>query len=151
MELVPLAPVHLDRVAALEQVVYAGRDPWSRAAFEHELHAPASLWLVALAGAEVAGYAGGWMLAGNEYHLLNLGVAPAFRRRGVALALTTGLLDRAARQGCASATLEVRRGNDAARRLYERLGFRAEGVRKGYYTDGEDALIYLLDRLPGPA
>jgi len=148
MEVVPFTPEHLDRVVALEQEVYAGRDPWTRAAFEHELHAPASLWLVAVDGDAVAGYAGGWMLAGNEYHVLNLAVAPAVQRRGVAQALMTALLARAAGQGCRSATLEVRRGNDAARALYEKLGFRLEGVRKGYYTDGEDAMIYTAEHLP---
>jgi ribosomal-protein-alanine acetyltransferase len=148
MEVVPFTPEHLDRVVALEQDVYAGRDPWTRAAFEHELHAPASLWLVAVDGDTVAGYAGGWMLAGNEYHVLNLAVAPAVQRQGVAQALMTALLARAAGQGCRSATLEVRRGNDAARALYEKLGFRLEGVRKGYYTDGEDAMIYTAEHLP---
>ena len=47
--------------------------------------------------------------------------------------------------------MEVRRGNEPARALYESLGFRTEGVRKSYYTDGEDAIIYLLEGLPPPS
>lgn len=147
MDIVPFLPEHLERVVTLEREVYAGRDPWSRSAFEHELHAPASLWLVAIQDDRIAGYAGGWMLVGGEYHLLNLAVAPALQRRGIARALLTALLARAARQGCGSATLEVRRDNAAARLLYESLGFRPEGVRKKYYTDGEDAMIYSVERL----
>jgi len=147
MEVVPFLPEHLDRVVALEQVVYAGRDPWSRAAFEHELHAPPSLWLVAVEDSQIAGYAGGWMLVGGEYHVLNLAVDPVLRRRGVARTLLTALLTRAVQRGCHSATLEVRRDNAAARALYESMGFRPVGVRKRYYTDGEDAMIYSVDRL----
>jgi ribosomal-protein-alanine N-acetyltransferase len=143
----PFVAGHLDRVLRLEQEAYAGRDPWTRAAFEHELASPASLWLVAVDGPAVAGYAGGWVLAGQEYHLLNVAVAAARRRQGVGRAMLTALLARAHAHGCRSAVLEVRRENETARRLYEGLGFRAEGVRKGYYTDGEDAMIYLLDRL----
>ena len=41
-------------------------------------------------------------------------------------------------------TLEVRRGNAAARRLYESLGFEEVGVRRNYYGSGEDALIMRL-------
>ena len=38
-------------------------------------------------------------------------------------------------------TLEVRVSNAEAIRLYERLGFEARGIRRGYYTDNRDALI----------
>ena len=151
MNVRPLAAGDLEEVLRLEQEVYAGRDPWSRTAFEHELHAPASLWLVTLDDTGVQAYTGGWILAGNEFHLLNLAVAPARRRTGIARELLVQLLARAARQGCRSATLEVRRGNEPARALYESLGFRTEGVLKGYYTAGEDAIIYLLEVLPPPS
>jgi len=52
------------------------------------------------------------------------------------------VLDEAATLGAPHATLEVRRSNEAARRLYERAGFRLAGVRSGYYNNPiEDALI----------
>jgi ribosomal-protein-alanine N-acetyltransferase len=53
--------------------------------------------------------------------------------------------------GARNATLEVRLSNVAARRLYERFGFRPVGVRPRYYTDnGEDALIMTTDDLDDP-
>ena len=56
-----------------------------------------------------------------------------------------------AAEGCDRATLEVRRSNHAARMLYERLGFRARGIRRDYYTDPvEDALILWREPLAGP-
>ena len=49
----------------------------------------------------------------------------------------------------ANYTLEVRVSNAGAIKLYERLGFRARGVRRGYYTDNrEDALIMWRDPEP---
>ena len=51
--------------------------------------------------------------------------------------------------GARRATLEVRRSNDIARRLYERFGFAVAGVRRGYYRNPEeDALILWRDGLP---
>jgi ribosomal-protein-alanine N-acetyltransferase len=43
-------------------------------------------------------------------------------------------------------TLEVRRSNAVAQRLYESVGFTISGVRKGYYSDdGEDAFLMTLE------
>ena len=45
-------------------------------------------------------------------------------------------------QGIRTVHLEVRAGNYVAVRLYERLGFVKDGIRKGYYTDPvEDAVL----------
>jgi ribosomal-protein-alanine N-acetyltransferase len=52
------------------------------------------------------------------------------------------VLAEAAAAGAFRATLEVRRSNEHARRLYERFGFRIAGVRRDYYSHPtEDALI----------
>jgi ribosomal-protein-alanine N-acetyltransferase len=49
-------------------------------------------------------------------------------------------------------TLEVRASNHGAMALYERLGFKVIGRRRGYYTDdGEDAVVMWSDSLLSPA
>lgn len=141
MTFVPLAAAHLDAILAIEAEAFAGRDPWSRSAFEHELLAPQSLWRVALEGEVVAGYAGGWVVM-DELHILNLAIAAVSRRRGGGRALLGALLAAARERGCRRATLEVREANAPARALYESAGFRAEGRRARYYANGEDAVIY---------
>jgi ribosomal-protein-alanine N-acetyltransferase len=56
-----------------------------------------------------------------------------------------GVLAIAKEEGATRATLEVRRSNEAARILYERLGFAVEAIRPDYYTNPrEDALILWL-------
>ena len=94
------------------------------------------------------------MTVEDEAHITTLVVAPAARRQGVAPVVLTALLERAVARGADAATLEVRSGNSAARRLYRRFGFAPVGVRRGYYPDGpdgtsEDAVIMWLHDLRG--
>jgi [ribosomal protein S18]-alanine N-acetyltransferase len=74
--------------------------------------------------------------------VMNVAVAPAFRRRGIASTLLERLFEVTASDPRRGYTLEVRVTNAEAIRLYERLGFESRGIRRGYYTDNrEDALI----------
>src|SRR5205809_4680904 len=82
----------------------------------------------------------------DAWHVMNLAVAPEHRRRGIATALLDRLFELTAGDGRRGYTLEVRVSNKHAIDLYERLGFRARGIRRGYYTDNrEDALIMWKD------
>jgi ribosomal-protein-alanine N-acetyltransferase len=85
----------------------------------------------------------------DELHIHSLAVARAYRRQGVATELLRHVLADAAGHGARRATLEVRRSNEPALKLYETLGFSVSGSRPNYYSQPvEDALILWLDRLP---
>jgi ribosomal-protein-alanine N-acetyltransferase len=74
------------------------------------------------------------------WHVMNVAVDPGRRRRGIGTALIGALLEGVGPEG--QVTLEVRRSNADAQRLYERFGFRSAGLRPRYYADnGEDAVI----------
>jgi ribosomal-protein-alanine N-acetyltransferase len=88
----------------------------------------------------VAGFIMSWLVA-DELHITNLAVAPAHRRSGLAASLIEHTLEDARNNGAKWCQLEVRLNNIPARSLYRKFGFRAMGVRKGYYQDGEDALV----------
>jgi ribosomal-protein-alanine N-acetyltransferase len=138
-----MVPSDLDGVMAIEEVSFP--TPWSRGMFTEDFPRDFSDTVVA-AGEddEVLGYAVCWTIAG-ESHLLNIAVHPGRQRRGIGRALLSECIGRAARAGASLIFLEVRAGNEGARRLYRSMGFVFRGVRKGYYTDtGEDAVI--LDR-----
>lgn len=124
--------------------------PWTRAMYEAELRNPvARIFVVKQPGAGIVGYCSTWFLPG-ELHINNFAIRPAFRRRGLARRLLDHVLRQAKAAGCDRATLEVRRSNEAARRLYEQAGFALGAVRRDYYTNPvEDALV--LWRSPGPS
>jgi ribosomal-protein-alanine N-acetyltransferase len=125
--------------------------PWSRSMFAGELAKPASICLGAFDGEELVGY----MIISryvDAWHVMNVAVDPGHRRRGIASMLLDRLFestDDGARRGY---TLEVRVSNEGAIKLYEEAGFKARGVRRGYYTDNrEDALIMWRDDEAGEA
>ena len=78
----------------------------------------------------------------DEGYIGNVAVLPAFRRRGIADALLQALDGLANARGLRFLTLEVREGNLAARRLYEKNGYLPAGFRHGYYSaPKEDAVL----------
>jgi ribosomal-protein-alanine N-acetyltransferase len=94
------------------------------------------------AGGRLVGYAFAGLVAG-EAELLLLGVHPDSRRLGIGAGVLSALCERLRDAGADSIYLEVRRGNQAAIRLYENFDFAPTGVRAGYYADnGEDAMLY---------
>ena len=133
----PLGYSDLPRVMAVERRAFP--TPWSLAMFVLELSKPSGVCLAALAEQRLAGYL---ICARYDrvWHLMNVAVDPALRRRGIASGLLDAMLERAGPEQ--SYTLEVRTSNAPAIALYERFGFRSAGTRPRYYRDtGEDAMI----------
>jgi [ribosomal protein S18]-alanine N-acetyltransferase len=138
----------LDALEPIERVSYP--TPWSRAMFVTELTKPSSRSLAAVV--EETGELAGYLILSryvDAWHVMNVAVAPAHRRRGVASALLRRLFAETGVDEQRGYTLEVRVSNEAAIALYERFGFRSSGLRPGYYTDNrEDAIIMWRDAQP---
>ena len=133
----------LNEIEEIEQRAY--RTPWSRSMFASELAKGTSVCLGAFEGDRLVGY-----IVNSRYvdawHVMNVAVDPDRQGRGIATALLQHLFEVTADDERRGYTLEVRVSNDGAIRLYERLGFEARGIRRGYYTDNrEDALIMWRD------
>jgi ribosomal-protein-alanine N-acetyltransferase len=140
-----LAQRDLKAIERIERLSYP--TPWSRSMFASEMAKPSSVSLGAFEAetGELLGY-----LVISRYvdawHVMNVAVEPEHRRQGIALALFERLFAVTGADGRRGYTLEVRISNQAAIKLYERLGFQSRGVRRGYYTDNrEDALIMWRD------
>jgi ribosomal-protein-alanine N-acetyltransferase len=120
-------------------------DPWSEASFREALGSAWNFVLVAQTSRGVAGYLVG-REAGGIGEVLNLAVAPEFRRRGMGEALLEAGLAAFRRSRVDEVFLEVRESNTSARALYARYGFRPVGQRSAYYRNPkEDALVLRLE------
>lgn len=139
----------LPAVQAIEQASFT--TPWPPHAYRSELESNRlATYLVARAGGELVAYAGIWMMV-DEAHITTFAVDPRWRRQRIGERLLLTLLDIAKDRRAREATLEVRLSNLAARRLYEKYGFRPVGIRPRYYSDdNEDALIMTTEALDQP-
>lgn len=132
------------RVHQLEQQIFP--TPWSLNSylFEVEQNPASHQWVIEAHGGDLAAYAVCWLLGGEELHVANIAVAPAYRRLGLARRLLAHALATGATLGARTAALEVRASNLGAQALYAQFGFEVAAVRKGYYQDNhEDALLML--------
>ena len=136
----PMNESHVSQIAQLETVCFS--DPWSEKSIASELNNALSLWLVDLDGETVAGYIGSQAVMG-EADVMNVAVAPRYRRQGVAENLVNLLVAALAERGNYSLALEVRESNQAANSLYQKLGFTQVGFRPGYYRNPKEGALIL--------
>lgn len=139
----------VDQVLVIEQASFSM--PWSKNLFLSEFRSPAvSSLLVALGNGSpnrtVIGYVISWIVE-DEMHILNLAVAPEYRRKRIARQLVLAAIKLASARGAHRAFLEVRASNSAAQKLYSNLGFSGSFVRRGYYDSPvEDAVVMTLEQ-----
>ena len=139
MKYVKMEACHVAQIAALETVCFS--DPWSENSIAYELNNKLSCWLVALDGEKVVGYVGSQSVLGWA-DMMNLAVAPGYRRRGIGEELVKQLVCHLQNNEATCLTLEVRVSNKPAIALYEKMGFCEVGRRPNYYhSPREDALI----------
>lgn len=138
----PMTVADLDAVMPIEEASYP--TPWKRSMFESDLRGnPFARFFVAgdPDQGRVIGYVCFWKVF-SELHLMNLSVHSDWRRSGIGEELGRWTLSWARENGISLITLEVRASNEAAKRLYEKLGFKIVAVRHNYYREPhEDALI----------
>ena len=152
IELRQLALADLKRIEEIERRSYP--TPWSRSMFAGELAKPSSICLGAFDVDGEDGRLCGYLVVSryvDAWHVMNVATDPDHRGRGIATMLLERLFEVTAGRGRRGYTLEVRVTNTEAVALYERLGFKPRGVRRGYYTDNrEDALIMWKDPISEP-
>ena len=155
-------------VHRVEQAAY-GDEAWPETLFEGELRNAFASYTVAEAvgaaeqGMEraavegdapaseraILGYAGVWFMV-DQLHIASIAVDPAVQGRGIGQRLLFDCIDRAWQAEMETIALEVRPSNERAVRLYRHFGFVKGGMLRGYYGDGEDALLLLTPRLDDP-
>ena len=74
----------------------------------------------------------------DEGEITNVSVKESYRGRGIARKMLIELMRIGMKRGVREFTLEVRTQNAVAISLYEKLGFKKEGMRKNFYMDPAD-------------
>jgi ribosomal-protein-alanine N-acetyltransferase len=146
---VVIEPMRFEDLPAVHLIERASfTSPWPEHAYKSELESNRlAHYLVARVGERIVGYGGMWLMV-DEAHITTFAIHPAWRRQHIGERLLLAFLDLAVERGAHEATLEVRLSNLAARRLYEKYGFRPVGLRPRYYSDdNEDALIMTTEPL----
>ncbi|HYH93981.1 MAG TPA: ribosomal protein S18-alanine N-acetyltransferase [Candidatus Saccharimonadales bacterium] len=150
---VRIEPMRLEDLPAVHAIESASfTSPWPPHAYQSELESNRMAhYLVARVDGVLTAYGGMWLMV-DEAHITTFAVHPGWRRRGIGERLLLAFLDLAIDRHAHEATLEVRLSNLAARKLYEKYGFRPVGLRPRYYSDdNEDALIMTTEVLGEPS
>lgn len=143
MELVRITQNDLDSILILEKLLY--KDPWNASNFESELAYNDYAYMYVLKENDVVlGYAGFWL--SFEYATITkVSINPALQNKGLGYYLFNSVMNIARELGATSFSLEVRESNIPAQKLYLKSGYTKQGKRKGYYSDGEDAIVMILE------
>tara|TARA_Y100001970_G_C14082488_1_gene775506 strand:+ start:329 stop:751 length:423 start_codon:yes stop_codon:yes gene_type:complete len=129
---------HLKSIANIEKKSF--ENPWSYNAFSNEINSKISSNWVYIINNNVIGYMFGWIID-KDFHINNIAVDASERRKGVAKKMIDNIIFNL---NMKNILLEVSRLNKDAINLYEKIGFKKNGLRKGYYRNGADAILYKM-------
>jgi ribosomal-protein-alanine N-acetyltransferase len=137
-------PADIPQIVAIERAAFA--DPWDERTLQESLAYYPETFFVAKNDGELAGFvAGGIEDTGEEVygHIMNLAVAPGYRRQGIGKRLVRRLEREYVVLGASAVQLEVRVTNTGAQEFYRRLGYREVFQVAAYYANEEDALVMM--------
>lgn len=143
MEVRYMCEKDLEQVSEIEKEVFS--IPWSLEAFQDSLLLKHTIYLVAAEGDKVLGYCGMYHVM-NEGEIVNVAVAPEFRRQQVAKKLLEFLFFESVKCEIDNFFLEVRESNAPAIGLYESFGFEQVGIRKNFYEQPRENAIVMWKR-----
>lgn len=130
----------ISEIAELEKVCFS--EPWSETSLRDELTNETARFYVLRDSENLLGYIGANNVC-NEVYITNVAVNEKYRGNGYGKILVNHLIKQSELERAFFITLEVRKSNKNAIKLYEKCGFKFIGERKNFYSKPtEDALIY---------
>lgn len=127
-----------------EELKIFGKSLGEETLYHEVLHNPLSKYFIALLDGKRVGYVGSWLTLPNA-EILNLFVSEHARGLSIGTMLMNRVIDVCKGHHVEYLTLEVRKSNHYAIKMYEDLGFTLSHIRKNYYGDNEDALLLVLE------
>lgn len=132
---------------AIQRMVYQGETPWLRSAFLAELYSRYThLYLGVLHEEEMIGFMGVRIYL-SDGHITNVAILPAFQGLGIGRFLLEEAEAFSRKHDCETMSLEVRRSNQDAQRLYRRLGYISRKVLTRYYDENQEDAIDMVKYL----
>ena len=143
IEIRPMLLSDVDRIILIEREIFLF--PWSPGNFADSIKAGYACHVLQQTDI-LMGY-GIMMMSPEEGHILTLGIAADWQKKGLGKKLLQFLIQSAREQNAKSVFLDVRESNHGAAQLYKQMGFEHIATRKGYYPamcGREDALVMRL-------
>lgn len=138
----PMTSDDIKKIAELEKECFS--EPWSEKSLSEELINPTARFYTLSNNGEIMGYMGANNIC-NEVYITNVAMGEKYRNNGLGVRLVKYLILQSAFENADFVTLEVRKSNEPAIKLYEKCGFKKVGERKNFYSKPtEDALLYTL-------
>lgn len=144
IEFCKMQECHVMQISMIEKECF--EQSWSYNLFYNELFDQSKHYFVACCNERVIGY-GGFAQILDEAHIMNIAVKGLYRNKGIGQAILELIIEDAIHLKIKAITLEVREDNKSAIALYEKNGFKCSGIRKKYYNNTHNALIYWKELL----
>ena len=134
---------HLNEIYSIEKKSFD--NPWSINQIKNDIMflCQSENWVYLVSG-KVVGYIFGLIIM-DEYHITNIAVHPDFFRQKIGTKLIKHIILSLLPKNVKVILLEVSANNIRAIKYYQSLGFVSVGVRKKYYQNGDDAILYNLN------
>ena len=141
--IIPIEIRHFEEIVIIEN--FSFNKPWTRNQIKSDIQSKGDSenW-VYLKDKLVVGYIFGWIIH-DEFHLNNIAVHPNYLRRSIGTELIRHIISRVKSQKIKVILLEVSAKNIPAQEFYQSLGFISSALRKNYYGQGKDAILFNLD------
>lgn len=142
-KLVPMNKNHIHDILEISKLSF--HTPWSKESFINELNNTFAHYVVATVDNKPIGYGGMWIII-DEGHITNIAIHPNFRGQRVGTKILEEMINVCKSKNAQAMTLEVRKSNLVAQKLYSSFGFKEEGIRKQYYEDNKEDCIIMWNR-----
>lgn len=146
-----LCPITLDDLNEcwhLDLRCFVDGETYERETFRYLLSNPQTIALqIRSAEGEMSAFVIGVIEADGTGHITTIGVAPEYRRKGLARLMMHEIERSFSARGVKTIRLEVRVGNDPAQMLYEQLGYIVVERMQRYYSNGDDGYL-MIKALP---
>ena len=137
----PLTIDNYKEVAKIDNICLSD-ESWSENQFLEEINDNTKFYSIIKESNKYIGFCS-FVKVLDEAQILNVAVLPEFRNKGYGSILLDSIIENCSKLNINSISLEVRYNNEYAIKLYENKGFKKVGIRKGFYKNNIDALIYV--------